>query len=92
MTIARLEVKKEDGDYRVIVHIHYVDSEICLRMSELVQLLLFNLFHPHQSLSVEEEVAQLVALGRDEPGVFDVIEHLGSFEIFYNPNASDEDD
>ena len=88
ITIARLETDSEDDRYEVTVHIHYVDSEMCLRMAELVQRQLFNLFYPHQALSVEEEAAHLVALAGEEPNELEVIEYLGSFEIFYDPTAS----
>jgi len=64
ITIARLEADNKGDYYEVTVHIHYVDCEICLKMAELVQRQLFNLFYPHRALSVEDEVANLVALLR----------------------------
>ena len=91
ITIARLEADKEGDRYEVTVHIHYVDSEMCLKMAELVQRQLYNLFYPHRALSVEEEVAHLVALAGEEPNELEVIKHLGSFEIFYDPTDSVEE-
>lgn len=91
MTIARLEADREGDHYEVTVHIHYVNSELCLRMAELVQKQLFNLFYPHRALSVEQEVAHLVALAEGEQNELEIIEYIGSFEIFYDPTSSGEE-
>lgn len=85
----RMETEQVDDRYDVTVHIHYANAQACLEMSRVILRQLHNLFNVGRTYGIEEYFEDLILATSDDSGVFNLIEHVGSFDVYYDPNSKD---